>query len=92
MSSIETAASMIGPITSSVHEITVAAKLNSGTRRQTMPGARLRRTVARVLVAKAIRPRQTRPTPTAQASTPLVFENRSSDSGASASVPACDGR
>ena len=87
ISSIVSAASMIGEITSSMWEITVAALANIGIRRQASPGARILRRVTIMLIAKQVKPRQARPVPVIQASGPFEGVKTCSDSGGSATVP-----
>ena len=91
ISSIVIAASITGPITSSSQEPTAAAQANTGTRRQAMPGARMRRRVVTRLIAIRTKPRVARPLDAAQASTPLLERKASSESGASGLTPASDG-
>ena len=85
------AASITGPIASSSQEQIAAAQAKSGIRRQAMPGARMRRSVAVRSIAISTKPSVARPQAAAQASTPLLGRKASSESGASGLTPASVG-
>src|SRR3954451_16431482 len=89
---ITSAATISGDAMSWIQQIAVPAQEKIGARRQAIPGARMLRTVASMLIAKQVNPIAHRPTPTIQASTPWVGEYVVVESGGSDSVPALAGR
>src|SRR5436190_19482499 len=89
---IASAATISGEAMSWIAQIAVPAQEKIGARRQAIPGARMLRTVASMLIAKQVKPTAHSPTPTIQAATPWVGEEVAVDSGGSASVPADGGR
>ncbi len=85
------AASRTGPTTSISQHPTVAAQAKIGTRRQAMPGARMRRSVVNRSTAMRTKPRVASPLEAAHTSTPLLERKASSESGASGLTPASEG-
>ena len=91
ISSIVSAASMIGPITSISQEPIAAAQEKTGSRRQAMPGARILRSVVVRSIAIRTKPSVARPVAEVQASTPSLARKASSESGGSGLIPASEG-
>ena len=75
------------PATISTQLETAAEKLNGGSRRQAIPGARSFDTVTARLIAWRTRPRTVRPTAVIQTSTPLLEMKTVSESGGQALKP-----
>src|SRR5436190_20061054 len=90
--SITRAATISGAVISWIQQIAVPAQAKTGARRQAIPGARMLRTVASMLIAKHAKPVAQSPKPTIHASTPWVAEHGRAGIGGSASVPAELGR
>ena len=67
------------------------AQLNRGSRRQAMPGARMRRTVTAMFTAQSTKPAVARPTPMIQLSMPRPGWKVVSESGGRPSTPPSPG-
>ena len=91
ISSIVSAARNTGPITSISQEPVAAAQVKTGSRRQAIPGARMRRIVVVRSIEISTKPSVARPVAEVQASTPSLLRKLSSESGGSGLMPASEG-